>query len=301
MRHSHRVSGDWTTDPATWPATEHDRHIAMWRVEHALRERLLRSPPETRDAVTLEVYDELFREIPWHPVNVASERVDARAAYEDTWFRAYRRFAPAGATVMDLGCGNGDLIARFAGGGARCIGVDVSEDMIDRCRQRHIPNARFVAAGVIRPPVPAASVDLAVSRQVVEHLHPDDIPAHVAAVHDALAPGGVFLIETPNAATGPWDVSRGITDEPTGFHLREFTHGDLAGILRDAGFTRVSSPLVGIRGLAMAGALSRALWAPARLLGAADHVVSLSPRRQRERLARLLRVSGVTVAAFRPA
>src|SRR5690606_28242527 len=113
---------------------------------------------------------------------------------------------------------------------------------------RGIPNATFIASGVVRPPVPAASVDLAVSRQVVEHLHPDDIPEHFAAIAKIVAPGGVFIIETPNRVTGPWDVSRGITDDPTGFHLREFTHGELARLMRDAGFVRVSSPLSGIHG-----------------------------------------------------
>ena len=275
--------------------------MAMWRVENALRKRLLGSPAETREAVTLEVYDELFRAVPWHPVNLAEEREDERAGYEDTWFRAYRGFAPPGATVMDLGCGKGDLIARFARGGARCIGVDVSEEMVDRCRRRRIPNATFIASGVVRPPVPASSVDLAVSRQVVEHLHPDDIPEHLAAVAEILAPGGVFLIETPNRVTGPWDVSRGITAQPSGFHLREFTHGELARLMRDAGFVRVKSPLAGIHGMATAGGFARALWAPASALGAADRLVSACPRRHRERLARVLRVSGVTVAGRRPA
>jgi hypothetical protein len=39
--------------------------------------------------------------------------------------------------------------------------------------------------------------------------------------------------------TGPHDVSAVYDDEPRGFHLREYTYGDLAVLFMEAGFRRV--------------------------------------------------------------
>ena len=51
-----------------------------------------------------------------------------------------------GQTVLDLGCGVGDLAAELASRGARVIGVDASEELLVTARARQIPNAEFLCA-----------------------------------------------------------------------------------------------------------------------------------------------------------
>jgi ubiquinone/menaquinone biosynthesis C-methylase UbiE len=74
---------------------------------------------------------------------MASERdfwVSKNAAYYDQ-DRQYMRFlVPAGARVLDLGCGTGDLLAALEP--SLGIGVDLSSTMIDRARFKH-PNLTF--------------------------------------------------------------------------------------------------------------------------------------------------------------
>lgn len=67
--------------------------------------------------------------------------------YEDD--RRYMRFlVPPGATVLDLGCGLGDLLAAVEP--ARGVGVDFSPAMLDHARRRH-PELTFVEGDIEDP------------------------------------------------------------------------------------------------------------------------------------------------------
>ncbi|HYV69907.1 MAG TPA: class I SAM-dependent methyltransferase [Pseudolabrys sp.] len=54
-----------------------------------------------------------------------------------TLARSFHRYAPKGASVIDLGCGSGHPIARhMAAQGLRVTGVDSSPTFISLCRSR---------------------------------------------------------------------------------------------------------------------------------------------------------------------
>ena len=48
-----------------------------------------------------------------------------------------------GQTLVDLGCGVGDLASKLTARGARVVGFDSSEELIEPARSRGIPNAEF--------------------------------------------------------------------------------------------------------------------------------------------------------------
>ena len=48
-----------------------------------------------------------------------------------------------GRTVLDLGCGVGDQAAELAARGARVIGIDMNEELLDEARSRGLPGAEF--------------------------------------------------------------------------------------------------------------------------------------------------------------
>jgi ubiquinone/menaquinone biosynthesis C-methylase UbiE len=50
-----------------------------------------------------------------------------------------------GQTVLDLGCGVGDLAAEFVARGARVIGVDMNEELLREARSRQLSNTEFRA------------------------------------------------------------------------------------------------------------------------------------------------------------
>jgi SAM-dependent methyltransferase len=79
---------------------------------------------------------------------------------------------------------------------------------------------------------------LAISNQVLEHIHPDDTIAHLNEVNRVLTAGGRYLIMTPNLVSGPHDVSRYFDRRARGMHLQEFDAKAIRNCLRAAGFKR---------------------------------------------------------------
>lgn len=107
-------------------------------------------------------------------------------------------------TVLDIGCGRGEIgqdtrqppfkrdLTVFKGKCARVIGIDVSGAALDN---PFVDEAHVYEAGEAWP-VADASVDLAFSHMVLEHVaDPDDFMANA---HRVLKPGGILAIRTVN-------------------------------------------------------------------------------------------------------
>ncbi|MGQ0573029.1 MAG: class I SAM-dependent methyltransferase [Pseudonocardia sp.] len=289
------MSSQWTEDPQTWPAPA-DRRRIHWTTERELRELILASSPAQREQATSDAYGRLFAEVPWHRANVRANGDEA--IYEEKWFRTYGPLTRPGDTLADLGGGRGGLVHRFCAAVREGIGIDACEAMTSIAAKGAPANARFVTGSAVRPPLAAGSVDVAVSRQVLEHLHPDDVPDHLVDVRRILRSGGRFLIETPSRLTGPWDVSRGFTPIATGFHLHEYTNAELARLLRAAGFRRIRGPALPGRLMNRLGArANRLAYVPAAVKVVAERVVAALPIRVRRAVAGALVVREVMLVA----
>ena len=110
------------------------------------------------------------------------------------WIAAH---APAGGTIVDVGCGNGSLLRLLRadhGPRFRLIGWDYAGPHLDELASHGIE----VIAAPIDPAHVPGGVDLFVLNQVIEHVpHPDRLLNMLAG---ALKPGGLVLIETPDTS-----------------------------------------------------------------------------------------------------
>ena len=99
-------------------------------------------------------------------------------------------------TLLDAGCGHGaPVLRKFMGSAAQLIGVDVVEFDGD------IPGIKLVNRNLVDTCLPSASVDIVMSRSVMEHVtEPTNMYGEMSRL---LRPGGYFIFLTGNM----WDYS----------------------------------------------------------------------------------------------
>ena len=226
-----------------------------------------------RQAIFASMYDELFRLVPDHP-RLAQKGASTEARERDIgWNLA--QLAPylvRGCTFLEIGAGDCALSARVARDAKQVYAVDISDQ-----HQGTLPmNVKVVLTDGRGIDVPAESVDLAFSDQLMEHLHPDDALEQLRNIHRALKPGGVYMCVTPNRVYGPSDISAFFDDEPRGFHLKEYTLPEILAVFRAAGFPK-AHVYVGARG--------HFLRVPALFVRAVEATLQAMPAPLRRRLA----------------
>jgi len=268
-----------------------ERLRAHYEIERELADRLRAGTFEERSELYTAVYEELFERVPDHPQLTWVEDEATRRAMVDKQLSLLEPFLGPAISFLEIGAGDCALSAAIA---KRTSGevhaIDVSETIMSVSDlpanvHLHVTDGRAM-------PVDAESIDVAYSNQLLEHLHPDDALLQSGNVRDAIRPGGAYVCITPNRLTGPHDISMYFDEVPTGFHLREYTTGDLRDLFRRAGFARVRS-IVPIPG--------RVLVIPAWPLIAMERLLDLLPRGWGRKIARgtpLGRLLG-RVVAFR--
>lgn len=145
-----------------------------------------------------------------------AEQLDARYRTRDIVRRrelVYRALAAQpGDQVLDAGCGSGFFVSELAeqvGATGTVIGVDRSPAMLAVAARRSSgqPNVILHEAEVTALPVPDASVDRALSVQVMEYV-PDTVAA-LAELYRVLRPGGLLLVWDIDWSTLSWHSSDG--------------------------------------------------------------------------------------------
>lgn len=103
----------------------------------------------------------------------------------------------AGKNVLEFGCGTGVLGLRLAREhAARLLFVDTSPAMLDVLRgklaEAELPDAQVFEGELHALPIPAASVDLAVSLMALHHVQ--DVPGALSRLRALLKPGALLLL-----------------------------------------------------------------------------------------------------------
>lgn len=142
------------------------------------------------------------------------QRVDEPAFYDSRWENEFGRLVrgrkltrisailhevaelklqdPA---IFEVGSGAGVLtgVLRHVG---PVTGIELSPKAVELSSRRY-PDVSFLAGSLFDVPLPAASYDLVVSQEVLEHV--DDQAGMLERIHQMLKPGGHIILTTPNA------------------------------------------------------------------------------------------------------
>lgn len=169
------------------------------------------------DRETLDVYDAR-----------ASDYADlvGEDAAPDTQLQSFLDGLPDAGDVLDLGCGPGRAAELIASHGHRVTATDASAGMIDLASQRVGVTARqetfddLTGTGIY---------DGVWANFSLLHADRADLPRYLAAIGEALRPGGLFHI---GMKTGT-DTER----DTLGRRYTFVTHDELNGLLSTAGLT----------------------------------------------------------------
>jgi predicted TPR repeat methyltransferase len=148
---------------------------------------------------------------------------------------------PAGAPVLDLGCGTGVPTARiFTESGRRVVGVDVAEGMLRLAREQ-VPAAEFLRADVRDLPDDLGRFGAVTAFFSLLMLSRADIEKTLGRVTGWLQPGGLFGLSMVDLDADSLPVEfMGVPVQVSGY-----PQDVLAEKLTDAGFELLSIETVG--------------------------------------------------------
>lgn len=131
--------------------------------------------------------------------------------------------------VLDLACGTGYGAAELAVTAERVVGVDRAPEAVAHARAHYRqPNLSFVRAQVTDVPLRDGAFQLVTAFEVIEHL--PDWRALLSEARRLLAPGGQFVVSTPNKLY--YAESRKIAG-PNPFHEHEFEFAEFRDALAE--------------------------------------------------------------------
>lgn len=115
-------------------------------------------------------------------------------------------------SILELGTGTGETAAAVAAvhPGARLVGIDESEAMLETARQR-LPDADL-RVQMLEQPLPEGSFDLVISALTVHHLDSPGKADLFRRVHDRIRPGGRFVLADVVVPNDPDDVVTPVDD-----------------------------------------------------------------------------------------
>jgi 2-polyprenyl-6-hydroxyphenyl methylase/3-demethylubiquinone-9 3-methyltransferase len=169
------------------------------------------------------------------------ERIDAQWHGDDTSFTPL-----AGKSALDVGCGAGLLCEPLARMGASVTGLDPAPENIAAARIHAGLSGLAIdyRAGSVEG-LGGETFDLVTSLEVIEHV--SDPAGFVRGLADALAPGGLLVISTPNRTAlsrlAMITIGEGFAKIPKGTHDWDkfLTPDQLTTLVEAAGLTVVDT------------------------------------------------------------
>ncbi len=158
-----------------------------------------------------------------------------------TAFRdAFLRCLPDGARLADLGCGPGRDLHHFRSRGHFPVGVDASQGMVIRARERGLAT---VVGDLRHPPLATAGFDGIWSSASLLHVPGPDVQPTVAAWNELLVVGGTLALTTSlgDGEAGweavPYAPGTQVRDAPQGRWFVHHSRERIEEALVSAGFT----------------------------------------------------------------
>lgn len=135
----------------------------------------------------------------------------------------------SGCTVLDIGCGNGEFLARMKQAGWDASGVDFDPVAVAIARAQGLD----VTLAAVGEALPERVYDLVAASHVIEHVH--DPIGFLRDLFSRVAPGGKLWLATPNVDSPLRQLEGGYWDKwEIPRHLQIFSAGSLKACIETA-------------------------------------------------------------------
>jgi 2-polyprenyl-3-methyl-5-hydroxy-6-metoxy-1,4-benzoquinol methylase len=163
--------------------------LAHWELEKQLTRELLASTPENRWEVFERCYNRLYREIEWMNRLVGQSDTTLPAERYKTWIAT---IGTPPQKIYEIGSGKGSMIVYLVECGFECKATEITQERgAKHVTLSHQRLSWGTSDGVhVDRFEPPETYDVVVSSQVIEHLHPEDLTAHLRGVYTILSKNG---------------------------------------------------------------------------------------------------------------
>ena len=191
--------------------------------------------PQPSDEVLRRIYTDTYF------LGATDERMRARVADLKTATAELYLDRLAGRGVRDgrlleVGCGDGDLLAAAERRGYEVTGVEYSEHAAERARAG-LARGRVLVGELSQVDLPAEAFDVCILADVIEHVR--DPRSFLATVRARLKPGGWLLIATPTTDSWSARLMRRRWMEFKTEHMSYFSRRTMESLLSQTGFQSI--------------------------------------------------------------
>jgi len=209
-------------------------------VEKAIAERLKQADREGRKLIYSTMYNDLFSQVPDHSRLARREDDQLTLIANKSKLALVHNFLDKSTVFAEFAPGD----CRFAIEVAKYVKFVYGIDISDQRSKTNVTPENFkliVYDGYDLEEVEDNSIDIVFSDNLIEHFHPEDTKSHFELVHRILKEGGKYVFRTPHSFSGPHDISSYFSDEPEGFHLKEWTYIELKRMLKQLKYSKLDS------------------------------------------------------------
>jgi len=219
-----------------------------YKIEKELASRLRNASRDERRYLYSALYNELFRRVPHHPQLTCKKESELQLVAVSRQMKLLKSFLNSESVFIEVGPGDCSLSIEVAKHARKVYAIDVSEEITKG--ETFPQNFELIISDGCSIPIPENTANIAYSKDLMEHLHPDDAIAQLQNIYKALTCGGKYICITPNRLSGPHDISKYFNNVATGFHLKEYTATELSKLFYKIGFSKISA-YIGGKGIYM--------------------------------------------------
>ncbi|MGE3107262.1 MAG: methyltransferase domain-containing protein [Phycisphaerales bacterium] len=195
--------------------------LGILKVAKARRTRLESTNPDDYDKFYEEFFAKKDQELSFNDPRMARRR--------KTILECLNRRLPPGASILDAGCGLGEVLADIPDQ-YKLFGFDFAKSNVEFTKRRLGDRADVKQGSIYEIPFPDNSMDAVLCLEVLEHI--EDDARGVRDIARVLRPGGVLIVAVPY--TFYWPSYLKLMG-----HFRHYTRQSLAAMLRENGLDPV--------------------------------------------------------------